>query len=125
MITVFYDAKCGLCAREIGYYRRIAPDGVFAWQDVSEFAEVLEREGVSLVQALQLLHVKDDAGRLHVGVDAFIVIWQSLRRWRVLALIVGLPIIRPMASWVYRAFAAWRFSRLRHCQLAVREEGSN
>ena len=125
MITVFYDAKCGLCAREIDYYRRIAPDGVFAWQDVSEFAEVLEREGVSLVQALQLLHVKDDAGRLHVGVDAFIVIWQSLRRWRVLALVVALPIIRPLATWVYRAFAAWRFSRLRHCQLAVREEGSN
>ena len=41
MITVFYDAKCSLCAREIGYYRRIAPDGVFAWQDVSESAELL------------------------------------------------------------------------------------
>ena len=125
MITVFYDGKCGLCAREIGYYRRIAPDGVFAWQDVSESAKLLKREGVSLVQALQLLHVKDDAGRLHVGVDAFIVIWQSLRRWRVLALVVGLPVVLPMANWVYRAFAAWRFSRLQHCQLAVREEESN
>ena len=125
MITVFYDAKCGLCAREIDYYRRIAPDGVFAWQDVSESAELLKREGVSLVQALQLLHVKDDAGRLHVGVDAFIVIWQSLRRWRVLALVVALPIVRPLATWVYRAFAAWRFSRLRHCQLAVKQDGFN
>ena len=125
MITVFYDGKCGLCAREIGYYRRIAPDGVFVWQDVSESAELLEREGVSLVQALQLLHVIDDAGRLRVGVDAFIVIWQSLPRWRLLALVAALPIIRPLASWIYRAFAAWRFSRLRHCQLAVREEGSN
>ena len=125
MITVFYDGKCGLCAREISYYRRIAPDGIFAWLDVSESAEVLEREGVSLVQALQLLHVKDDAGRLHVGVDAFIVIWQSLRRWRLLALVVALPIVRPLASWVYRAFATWRFSRLQHCQLAARKEESN
>ena len=125
MITVFYDGKCGLCAREIGYYRRIAPDGVFAWQDVSESSELLEREGMSLLQALQLLHVKDDAGRLHVGVDAFIVIWQSLQRWRWLALVVALPIIRPLASWVYRAFATWRFKRLQHCQLSAKQEGSN
>ena len=125
MITVFYDGKCGLCAREIGYYRRIAPDGVFAWQDVSESAELLEREGVSLVQALQLLHVIDDAGRLRVGVDAFIVIWQSLPRWRLLALIVASPVVRPLASWAYRAFTTWRFSRLQHCQLAVKQEESN
>ena len=122
MITVFYDGKCGLCAREINYYRRIAPDGVFAWQDIAESAELLEREGVSQAEGLKLLHVKDDAGRLHIGVDAFIIIWQSLRRWRLLALVVALPIVRPLANWVYRAFATWRFSRLEHCQLAARRE---
>ena len=29
MITVFYDGKCGLCSKEIKYYRRIAISGVF------------------------------------------------------------------------------------------------
>ena len=43
MITVFYDGKYGLCAREIGYYRRIAPDGVFAWQDVTENLPICTR----------------------------------------------------------------------------------
>ena len=54
MITVFYDGKCGLCAREIGYYRRIAPDGVFVWQDVSESAELhsTEMPAVHLVEIL-------------------------------------------------------------------------
>ena len=122
MITVFYDGACSLCAREIDYYRRIAPAGVFVWQDITESAESLAREGVSLAQGLRLLHVKDDAGRLHVGVDAFIVIWKALRRWRLLALVVDLPIIHPLASYAYRAFATWRFARLEHCQLAMRND---
>jgi predicted DCC family thiol-disulfide oxidoreductase YuxK len=29
MITVFYDGKCGLCRREIEYYKRIALEGIF------------------------------------------------------------------------------------------------
>ena len=122
MITVFYDGACSLCAREIGYYRRIAPAGVFVWQDITESAESLAREGVSLAQGLRLLHVKDNAGRLHIGVDAFIVIWKALRRWRLLALVVDLPIVHPIANYAYRAFATWRFARLEHCQLAMRND---
>ena len=119
MITVFYDGKCGLCAREIAYYRRIAPAGVFAWHDITESAELLHSAGISLAEGLKLLHVQDETGQLHIGVDAFIVIWKSLPRWRVLALLVALPVVRPLTNYVYRAFATWRFSRLEHCQLAA------
>ena len=120
MITVFYDGACGLCAKEINYYRRIAPEGVFDWQDITQSAEGLEAEGISLAQGLKLLHVKDSDGVLHIGVDAFILIWKQLQYWRLLAGFVSLPVIRQIAGALYRSFAYWRFNRLKHCRLAAK-----
>jgi predicted DCC family thiol-disulfide oxidoreductase YuxK len=122
MITVFYDGKCGLCSKEINHYRKIAPSKIFNWQDITESADELNQEGITLAEGLRLLHAKDNSGQIHVGVDAFILIWKQLSRWRVLAFLVGLPIIRHIANASYRAFANWRFKRLEHCQLAARQE---
>jgi len=119
MITVFYDGQCGLCSKEIDYYRRIAPNGVFDWQDITKSAENLNHEGVSLAEGLKYLHAKDNKDQIQIGVDAFILIWKQLKRWRLLALLVGFPLIRPSASYAYRMFANWRFKRLEHCQLAA------
>lgn len=125
MITVFYDGKCGLCSKEINHYRKIAPAGIFDWQDITDSSDDLKTEGISLSEGLKLLHAKDDKGQMHVGVDAFILIWKQLKRWRVLAFFVGLPIIRQIANAAYRAFASWRFKRLEHCQLAAKQEKSS
>ena len=118
MITVFYDGKCGLCSKEINYYRKIAPQGVFDWQDITACSDSLEKQGVCLAEGLKLLHAKDGNGQMQVGVDAFILIWRQLKRWKVLAMLVALPIIKPMAHFSYQLFANWRFKRLTHCQLA-------
>ncbi|MGB0238632.1 MAG: thiol-disulfide oxidoreductase DCC family protein [Cycloclasticus sp.] len=122
MITVFYDGKCGLCSKEINHYRKIAPSNIFNWQDITESADELNQEGITLAEGLRLLHAKDNSGQIHVGVDAFILIWKQLSRWCVLAFLVGLPIIRHIANAAYRAFANWRFKKLEHCQLAARQE---
>jgi len=94
MITVFYDGKCGLCASKINYYSKIAPKGIFNRQDITESADELKKEGISLPEGLKLLHAKDDAGQRHVGVDAFVLIWKQLRLWQILAAFVALPSIR-------------------------------
>ena len=122
MITVFYDGKCGLCSKEINHYRKIAPAGIFDWQDITKSAVELEKEGVTLAEGLKLLHAKDADQQLHVGVDAFILIWKQLKRWRLLALLVSLPIVRQLSNLAYRTFANWRFGRLEHCRLAAKED---
>lgn len=123
MITVFYDGKCGLCSKEINHYRKIAPGGVFNWQDITESADNLKEEGVTLSQGLKFLHAKDGNGKMHVGVDAFILIWRRIGRlWRILAIFVSLPLIKQMANFSYKLFANWRFKRLAHCQLAAQNE---
>lgn len=123
MITVFYDGACGLCRREMNHYRAIAGEGVFDWCDITERADALAGTGIAYVDALRLLHARTADGRMHIGVDAFIVMWRNLPRWRYLARFVALPGVRQMAQLVYRAFAHWRFKRLAHCQIAAREVG--
>lgn len=122
MIIVYYDGKCGLCAKEINYYRRIAPTGLFDWQDITQNQEDLISSGISLVDGLKLLHAQDSGGQIHVGLDAFILIWRQLRRWRMLAAFINLPIIRQVANWLYISFAEWRFKRLEHCQIAQKHD---
>lgn len=122
MITVFYDGKCSLCSKEIDYYRKIAPSGIFDWQDITKSQEKLKKENITLSEGLKLLHAKDHTGQMHIGVDAFILIWKQLKRWRVLAVLVGLPIIKQFANVSYHIFANWRFKRLKHCKLAAKQD---
>lgn len=119
MLTVYYDGKCGLCSKEIAHYRRVAPSGAFQWRDVASDPDALADHGITQSEALRLLHAKDETGALHVGVDAFIQIWQRLNRWHWLAKIGSLPGIYAAAKVAYRVFADRRFRKLRHCQIAA------
>ena len=118
MIKVFFDGKCGLCSREISYYRSIAPEGVFTWLDIANDPTPLIAHNITQADALRHLHVCDADGQWHRGATAFLVIWKHLRYWRLLAAFVGLPIIRHIAAALYNRFADFRFDRLAHCQIA-------
>ncbi len=122
MITVFYDGKCSLCNREIKYYKRIAPDGIFEWIDITVDASSLERLGISYPDGLKLLHVQDESGKIHTGIDGFLTIWQHLNRWKYVGVFINLPIIRSITETLYILFAAWRFRRLDHCQIALKDQ---
>lgn len=121
-ITVFFDGQCGLCLKEINYYKKIQPANLFRWVDLNDNPEILAAENISLVTALMHLHAKDEKGQLHVGLNAFIVIWRGLGGfWSVLASVVSFPGIKHAGAWLYHHFANWRFNRLSHCQLAAKQ----
>jgi len=112
MITVFYDGKCGMCRREIEHYKRVAPMGVFEWVDITTNPKPFTNLGFAVGDGLRALHVRDSAQKMHIGVEAFIVIWRQIPRWKILALLGNLPLIKPMAKIAYNCFANWRFKRL-------------
>jgi predicted DCC family thiol-disulfide oxidoreductase YuxK len=68
--------------------------------------------GLTFDVALRRLHAQDLEGRLHKGVDAFILIWKNLPRWAYLVPLISLPIIKPLADFAYDHFADWRINRL-------------
>jgi len=120
MLTVYYDGKCGLCRREIEYYKRVAPADRFVWLDIATDPASLADLDISQADALRRLHARDASGVVYVGVAAFSAIWQGLNYWRYLAMIVNLPFLKPLAAFTYDRYADYRFSRLTHCQLAAR-----
>jgi len=109
MIKVYYDGKCGVCRNEMAHYRRIAPAGVFEWLDIVHMPLPKMPLGLSRVEALKVLHVQDDHGKLHRGLDAFLVIWQQLPRFHYLYRSLRLPGIHCLAQGAYRIFAGVRF----------------
>ena len=120
MLKVYYDGKCGLCRREIEYYKRVAPADLFVWLDIASDPAGLADLDIPQADALRRLHACDSSGTIYVGVAAFIAIWQRLNYWRYLAMIVDLPILKPLVAFAYDRFADYRFSRLTHCQIAAR-----
>jgi predicted DCC family thiol-disulfide oxidoreductase YuxK len=78
--------------------------------------------GFRISQGLKQLHAKDENGRFHIGVDAFILIWKNLKYWKVIGFVVSVPVIYKIAEILYSIFANWRFNRLEHCTLTLQKE---
>lgn len=121
LIEVFYDGKCGLCAREIGYYKRLTPRHSIVWKDIANQPDLLAGTGLSQADALLYLRVKDQNGALQTGLDAFVVLWKQFRVWSALAWVAQLPGIYSAANFAYRRFAHARFKRHTHCQASLRD----
>ena len=120
MITVFYDGACGLCAKEIKYYQKIARAGFFTWIDITKEPDDFTRRGYDVLAGLKALHVQDEAGTMHKGVAAFVVIWRALPQpWPILAALCRLPFILPFLEAIYQRFAAWRFKKLGYDRCAL------
>ena len=117
MITVFYDGSCPLCSKEIRYYQRIGPNDVFLFEDISVSTHLLNAHNINQIDALKILHVTDTNNTVHRGVDAFIIIWQALRYWKLLAFIIKQPLIKHAATIAYTLFAKWRFKHLMRCDI--------
>ena len=100
----------------------IVPQGIFDWKDITVSQEELKTIGVRYSEALKILHVRQADGSIHQGVDAFMILWKELKYWRILGFFVGLPGIKQLANAMYQLFAAWRFKRLAHCQLAAHQD---
>ena len=118
LTKVFYDGKCGLCNKEINYYKRIAPKNIFEWHDIASNPEKLKELRVSQYDALMYLHATDQKSNLKIGVDAFIMIWSHLKYWKILSVLVRAPFIYSIAKITYKLFAYYRFKKLAHCQMA-------
>ena len=118
LIQIFYDGKCGLCSKEIDYYKKVSPKNIFKWNDIANNPKELTQIGVSQYDALMYLHALDKNKNPKIGVDAFILIWDQLKFWNLLSFVIKLPLIYFLTKLLYKLFANYRFKKLVHCQLA-------
>ncbi len=120
MIKVFYDGKCGLCRREIAYYKKRDTQSLIDWIDVMEDRKILQQHQISEATALKHMHALMEDGQLVKGMDAFIAIWQRIPGWQWAASTANVKPIKILLDLVYEVFAYVRFKSYRHCRIAGR-----
>jgi predicted DCC family thiol-disulfide oxidoreductase YuxK len=116
MIKILYDHHCSLCSKEINYYRSIAPKGIFLSCNLHAHNELLRKYKITHKEALLSLHAIDTKEKLYRGVDAFCLIWNHLRGWRLLSFIIKMPLIYTVSKVFYSYFARWRFNKMKYCR---------
>ena len=108
---VLFDGACPICRREIAHYRRLGKADRIVWIDISNTVSLQAHYGIDPADAMAQFHVRDGAGRWHLGAAGFVELWSQLPGYRRLAALVRfLRLVGPMDR-AYRRFAAWRLRR--------------
>ena len=114
-IQVYYDGSCSQCVRDRDNYERLAGKGrdAVCWVDITGKEEELRELGIDPAKALKELHIRDEQDRVLSEIDAYIVLLRRIPLLVPLGLIIGLPVIRPCLSRLYRIMVDRRLRRER------------
>ena len=106
-LTTYYNDRCPVCSAGIRDYRGSRPeaDRGLAWQDINRDEAALAAQGVTRDDVWYRLHAVDETGRVLVGIDAFIAIWERLPAYRWRARLLRLPVVRQFAWLGYEVLA--------------------
>ena len=99
-LTVWYDAECPLCRREIAFMRRLDRAGAIRFVDAT-------RDGVSCpidrAELLARFHASED-GVLVSGAAAFAAMWRTIPLLRPLGLAARRPWVLALLERLYVRF---------------------
>jgi predicted DCC family thiol-disulfide oxidoreductase YuxK len=99
-MSVLYNAQCPVCAAEVGHYERVADKAGLPIRFDDLNTDALAQWGLDIDMAARRLYVQYE-GVLISSVPAFLALWSRMPRYRLLALIVGLPGVRHIACASY------------------------
>ena len=106
-LTIFHDDSCVICRTEMARFYSIysADMDLIA---LSHGADELEQYGIKLEDALTLMHVIDEQGKLHIGMEAIRLMYRRLGKPKT-AWFTSLPVLRGFFDWLYPIFARHRY----------------
>ena len=91
MVKVFFNNSCNICRAEINHYKKHSDNSV-EWIDVTNNEEARKITSKSDKELLRRLHVKKD-GKIYVGVDAFLLVWKEIPKYKILYKFFKLPVV--------------------------------
>lgn len=112
-ITVYYDGACPSCIKDRKSYEQLAGKGSedVCWQDISGQDSHLRDIGIDPYKAMTELHVRDENEQIFSELDAYILLMSRVPRLKPVAWLIGLPVIRPILSSLYRWMVNRRLKR--------------
>lgn len=109
LLTVWYNTRCPVCDAGISRQKRRLIEAVKAgrivFRDINLEPAALARFGASLEDVRRRLHATDADGRLLVGADVAVAVWQATPGEGWLATVFGNPVALPLTRFAYDRFA--------------------
>jgi predicted DCC family thiol-disulfide oxidoreductase YuxK len=117
VIRVFYDQACPSCRKDRVFYEGLhqAEADQVDWVDANDPKACLIEKGIDPKQALLELYIEieneDGSREILSEIPAYVVLMQRTRLLKPLSILIGLPLIRPMLSRLYRRWVKQRLQR--------------
>ena len=89
-MKIFFNNSCKICRTEINLYKKENVEDL-NWIDITNNVSAKKEINKTDRQLLRRLHVKFD-NKVYVGVDAFLLIWKKIPKYKFLYNIFKLPV---------------------------------
>lgn len=104
MLTIFYDAQCPLCQREMDKLARYDQARQLYLEDINAEGFTARYPQIDPKEANRILHAQTETGELLLGLDATWAAWKTVGHHRWIRLLRW-PVIRWFADHAYLWFA--------------------
>tara|TARA_B100001248_G_scaffold218663_1_gene174124 strand:+ start:82 stop:462 length:381 start_codon:yes stop_codon:yes gene_type:complete len=99
---VYFNNSCSVCRMEINHYKKF--NKKLGWIDVTNNKEAQKETAKSSAELIRRLHVEQD-GKIYQGIDAFLIVWSRLPKYRWLYKLVKTPGIYHASYIAYECLA--------------------
>ena len=99
---VYFNNSCSVCRMEINHYKKF--NEKLGWIDVTNNKEAQKETAKSSAELIRRLHVEQD-GEIYQGIDAFLIVWSRLPKYRWLYKLVKTPGIYHASYIAYECLA--------------------
>ena len=102
-MKIFFNNSCSICRSEINVYKK-QDIKKLEWIDITGNKNAEKDTQKTAKDLLRRLHVKSD-GKVYSGAKAFIILWKSMPKFKLLGKILSLPILYHLFSLSYEVAA--------------------
>lgn len=106
-LTIFYDSYCPLCVKEMQALAKRDSNHRLLFEDINSEDFAQRFADIDTQAANRILHATTANGELLLGLDATAQAWRLVGR--PIYGVLRWPIIKPIADYLYSAFASNRY----------------
>ena len=100
-MKVYFNGSCNICNAEINHYKKKTYD--INYVDISKNKDEHIKH-LSKKDLFRRMHIYHD-GKIISGSESFLVLWDTLPRWRYLSFFLKLPLLRQIWKIAYETLA--------------------
>ena len=103
-VKIYYNQSCGICNSEINFYKKRINNPLFEWVNIHDNVKAYIETKKTKDQLMRRMHALVH-GHLVVGAKVFLIIWEEIDSFKILAKILGNPVIYPFFFLIYECLA--------------------